>query len=61
MTKFNEQTGEITVGKTIENTYRELQVREAMIKAVDYYSTNRYLPEIAILNIIQSLKQTKKD
>ncbi len=60
-TTFNEQTEEVTVGKTIENTYTELQVREAIIKAFDYHQVNGHLPEIAILNIIQSLKQPKKD
>ena len=61
MTKFNEQTEEVTVGKTIENTYTELQVREAIIKAFDYHHINGHLPEIAILNIIESLKQPKKE
>lgn len=40
-----------------ETLYTELQVREAIIKAFDYHHINGHLPEIAILNIIQSLKQ----
>lgn len=42
-----------------ETLYTEEQVRKAISKAFDYHYTNGHLSEIALLDIIQSLKQPK--
>jgi len=47
--------------KCKETLYTEEQVRKAISKAFDYHYTNGLLSEIALLDIIQSLKQPKKD
>ena len=46
--------------KAKETLYTEEQVRKAISKAFDYHYTNGLLSEIALLDIIQSLKQPKK-
>jgi hypothetical protein len=46
--------------KAKETLYTEEQVRKAISKAFDYHYTNGHLPEIALLDIIQSLKQSKQ-
>jgi len=42
-----------------ETLYTEEQVRKAISKAFDYHYTNGLLSEVALLDIIQSLKQSK--
>jgi hypothetical protein len=45
--------------KAQETLYTKEQVRKAISKAFDYHYTNGLLSEIALLDIIQSLKQSK--